>query len=221
MFPGLPHHVTQRGNHREPVFFCDGDYAAYLSLLHEHTTKYAVDVVAYCLMPNHVHHIVVPSSPDGMHLLFKRVHGCHAQRINRMRSQRGHLWQGRYFSSPMDSTYFINAVRYVELNPVRARMTDRAEKYPWSSAAAHCRIRGDLVVDAIPRSRLFAGIADWSHWLAQGVADEFVNTLRRNGSQNLPCGSAEFVAQLESASGRRLQFRPHGGPRQMSAKQRR
>jgi putative transposase len=130
-----------------------------------------------------------------------------------MRSQNGHLWQGRYFSSALDTNYLLNAVRYVELNPVRAQMVYHAEDFAWSSAAAHCGIRDDLVVDRRRISPVLAAITDWSRWLAEGVAEESLATLRRNGSQNLPCGGEEFVTSLEDQSGRDLKFRMHGGSR--------
>src|SRR5262245_29370623 len=129
-------------------------------------------------MPNHVHHIVVPTTADGLHRLFKSVHGRYAQRLNRLSQMKGHVWQGRYFSSPLDSSYFVNAVRYVELNPVRAGIVGRAEDHDWSSAAAHCGLRSDLVVDRIPRSAILAGISDWSRWLAAGIAADSIATLR-------------------------------------------
>jgi putative transposase len=130
-----------------------------------------------------------------------------------MKEQKGHLWQGRYFSSPLDSTYFLNAIRYVELNPVRARMVERAEDYEWSSAAAHCGRRNDLVVDSDPKSSLLKGIGNWSRWLEEGITEETLATIRRHGCQNLPCGDSEFLARLEDVTGRCLEFRTHGGPR--------
>ena len=214
LFPSVPHHVTQRGNRRERVFFSEGDEAAYLRLLHDHAGELAVGVVAYCLMPNHVHHVVVPSTSDGLPRLFKAVHGQYAQRINRMRSQKGHLWQGRYFSSALDSNYFVNAVRYVELNPVRARIVKRAEDYAWSSTGTHCGLRKCLLEDSMLRSELLPDVGSWSRWLADGLGTEPLEILRRNGSQNLPCGTTEFVAQLENAADRRLEYGRHGGPRQ-------
>ena len=206
----MPHHVTQRGNHRDRVFFSPGDEETYLLLLQAHSLKQGIEVVAYCLMPNHVHLVVVPATENGLHIALRAVHSQYAQRVNRMRGQKGHLWQGRYFSSPLDTNYFRNAVRYVELNPVRARMVVKAEDYPWSSAAAHCGQRNDHVIQSEVRPTALAGIANWSRWLAEGITDESVNTLRRFASQNLPCGSMEFVASLEQIVGRQLRCRPQG-----------
>ena len=210
VLPGIPHHVTQRGNHRAAVFFCPQDYLGYLQLLRQHAVCHAVEIVAYCLMPNHIHLVAVPADLGGLHRLLRAVHGQYAQRINRAKNRTGHLWQARYFSSPLDAAYFLNAVRYVELNPVRARLASIAGRYLWSSAGAHCGLRSDLIVDAIPRSTLLSGIANWSRWLAAGIDDEAIDTLRRNGSQNLPCGSTEFVRRLEQVAGRDLEFKPRG-----------
>jgi putative transposase len=212
VFPGLPHHVTQRGNHRQQVFFAAGDQETYLRLLREHAGRHDVQIQAYCLMANHVHVVVVPKAPSGLARLFKAVHGQYAQRINRMRGLKGHLWQGRHFSSTLDSNYFLNAVRYVELNPVRAGIVARAEIYPWSSAAAHCGLRNDPIVEPRPPYEPFAGISDWASWLAEGVDTEQLAVLRDGGKRNLPCGSASFVASLESSAGRRL-TRQKPGPR--------
>src|SRR5262245_59824433 len=163
-------------------------------------------------MPNHVHLVLIPSTVNGLHLALKAVHGRYAQRINKMRGQIGHLWQNRYFSSPLDSNYFLNAVRYVELNPVRARLVDKAEDYEWSSAGVHCGIRRDPIVTSRPRSVVFNLVTDWSGWLAIGSTAESVSKLREHERKNLPCGSPEFVAELELAVGRSMQCRPRGRP---------
>jgi putative transposase len=213
LFPGIPHHVTQRGNHREPVFLEKGDPEAYLSLLHAHSRRHGLEIFAYCLMPNHAHLVAVPTNADGMHRALRAVHSQFAQRVNRMRGITGHLWQGRYFSSPLDARHFVNAVRYVELNPVRAGMVEKAEDYAWSSAAAHCGLRFDPLLEPVGRSSLPSGIKYWSKWLALGVPEDCRDALRRHEHRNLPCGSAEFVAELEKASGRDLQFRMRGNQR--------
>jgi putative transposase len=210
VFPGLPHHVTQRGNHRQRVFFTRGDHLFYLDQLEEQVRLGLIEAVAYCLMPNHVHLVLVPSSATALHQALKIVHGRHAQRINRMKCRTGHLWQGRYFSAPLGGEYFSNAVRYVELNPVRAGIVEPAEVYPWSSAAAHCGLRRDSIVDRMERPRQLAGIDDWSRWLAAGVPKELLDTLRRHTSQNVPCGPDEFVTRLEEVSGRDLRYCPRG-----------
>jgi putative transposase len=162
-------------------------------------------------MPNHVHLVVVPTAAAGLHRLLMAVHGQFAQRINRMRGLSGHLWQGRYFSSPLDENYFVNAVRYVELNPVRARLVAKAEDYAWSSAPAHCGVRFDPLLRSMRDYHSLRAIANWSEWLAEGTTSEVLGTLRIRAGRNLPCGSDEFVADLEQRSGRTLRIRKRGG----------
>lgn len=210
--PNVPHHVVQRGNHRQAVFFEHADCLAYLHLLRECTERHTIEIAAYCLMSNHVHLIVVPTTVDGLHRALKVVHGRYAQRINRMLRRTGHLWQDRFFSSPLDPDHFLNAVRYVELNPVRAGIVRQAEDFNWSSAAAHCQMSANQLVAARPNSSLFRGIESWSKWLAEGLPRGYLERLRQQASQNLPCGSEEFVTQLEYAAGRSLRRRQRGRP---------
>ncbi len=203
--PRLPHHVTQRGNHRAEVFFSDADHQTYLALLREYTTQHQVSVLAYCLMPNHVHLVLVPAAKDGLQLALRPLHVRYAQRVNRAKGWRGHLFQGRFFASVLDEPHCWAAIRYVERNPVRARMVDRAESFRWSSARAHCGLRQDPVLNTQPEwQRQFAAIGNWSDWLAEGDDEQELDTLRKHAGKGLPCGSDEFIEQLESSSGRRL-----------------
>jgi putative transposase len=203
--PGLPHHVTQRGNHRAQVFFSDADHQTYLALLREYTTDHQVAVLAYCLMPNHVHLVVVPAAKESLPRSLRHVHVRYAQRLNRQRDWKGHLWQGRYFASVLDERHCWAAIRYVERNPVRAGMVATAESYPWSSAGAHCGLRKDTLLTTEPYwQRQFEAIGNWSAWLAEGNETQELSILRKNVTKGLPCGSEEFITRLESASGRRL-----------------
>ena len=208
---GSPHHVTQRGNRRESVFFIDEDRYTYLKLLREYCGKYAVDILAYCLMTNHVHLVAVPKHKDGLQRVLKPLHMRYAQYFNRKNEWSGHLWQGRFFSSPLDDDYLGFCVRYVERNPVRAGMVERAENYPWSSAAAHCGLRRDklLSTDSV-HLKVFEGIRNWSAWLHEEEDSTRLGILRRNIQKNLPCGSDAFVTRLERLAGRLLRFRPIG-----------
>src|SRR4030065_1065208 len=144
--PGVWHHVTQRGNRRQQTFFNDEDYQAYLELLGEWCGQCGVEVWAYCLMPNHVHLIVVPDSEDGLHRALGEAHRRYTRRINLREGWRGHLWQGRFASFAMDQRHLLRAARYVELNPVRAKLCRAAWRWRWSSAAAHVAGRDDGLV---------------------------------------------------------------------------
>jgi putative transposase len=218
VFPGVPHHITQRGNRREDIFFTDEDREAYLSWLKEYCEKFGVEILAYCLMTNHVHLVAVPSTDDGLQRVLKPLHMRYAQRINRAKGWKGHLWQGRFFSSALDEAYLWAAVRYVERNPVRAGMERRAEDYRWSSAAAHCGKGVDgLLNPESGLSRKLSETEDWSAWLAEGDETEELQMLRRNVEKGLPCGSEDFVQKLGRQVGRLLEYRPRGRPKKVNA----
>ena len=137
----------------------------------------------------------------------------YAQDINRRHGWFGHLWQGRFFSSPLDDAYLWFCVRYVERNPVRAGIVQRAEDYPWSSAAVHCRLQADSVITRNSAHwEVFARITDWSAWLAEEDEYQRLEIVRRNVHKNLPCGSGAFVEHLERISKHSLHFRPVGRP---------
>jgi putative transposase len=202
VFPAVPHHITQRGNRRENVFFTDSDRAAYLKWLEHYCAKYKVDVLAYCLMTNHVHLVASPQSDDALEKVFRPLHTRYAQRINRARQWSGHLWQGRYFSSPLDDTYLWTAIRYVERNPVRAGIAVRAEDYRWSSAPAHCNLTDDYVLTRDTRwLDQLGSVGDWSQWLAEPDEKEKMQVLRRHAERSLPCGADDFIQGLELLTG--------------------
>ena len=189
VFANLPHHVTQRGNRREDIFFSDEDRETYLALLKEYSEEHQVEILAYCLMTNHIHLVAVPVAADGLQRVLKPLHMRYAQRINRERGWKGHLWQGRFFSSPLDNAYLWAAVRYVERNPVRAGMVKRAENYRWSSAAAHCGKGADSLIDPDSSwNKQFKSIDNWSGWLAEGDETDEIQMLRKHIEKGLPCG---------------------------------
>jgi putative transposase len=124
--PGLPHHVTQRGNRREAIFFEDGDQEVYRDLLREQAEKTGVSVWAYCMMPNHVHLILVPCEPDSLGRAVGETHRRYTNFINARGRWTGHLFQSRFASVALSDTHLLRAVRYVSLNPVRAGLVPRA-----------------------------------------------------------------------------------------------
>jgi putative transposase len=219
VFAGVPHHVTQRGNRRGQVFFTNEDRVLYLSWLQQYASEHGVDVLAYCLMSNHVRLVLLPATERSLQRVLKPLHMRYAQRINRVRDWKGHLWQGRYFSSALDDPYLWATIRYVERNPVRANMVDRAEDYPWSSAAPHCGLRTDPVLcRSATWNRQLENIDDWSEWLEESDESKVLETLRGYTAKGLPCGSPAFVRALEKRAGRPLQFRQPGRPRGSAAK---
>lgn len=214
VFAGLPHHVVQRGNRRENVFFCDSDRSTYLDWLRQYCDEARVQVLAYCLMTNHVHVVVLPASDDGLEAAFRPLHTRYAMRLNRRRGSKGHIWQGRFFSSTLDESYLWAAIRYVERNPVRAGMVERAESYRWSSAPAHCGIAVDPVLTRDEHwLDVLRSVGDWPAWLADFDRPLELDLLRAHSRRSLPCGSEGFVRGLEARVGLPLAPRPRGRPR--------
>lgn len=200
--PGLPHHVTQRGNRRGQTFFEDGDYALYLDLLAESSGRARCEVWAYCLMSHHVHIILVPSSEDGLRRTFADLHRRYAGYINARARVTGHLWQGRYGSVVMDEDHLINAVRYVTLNPVRARLVKRARDWKWSSARAHLAGRDDAVVKVAP---VLERTGDFSRFLREPIDEDLAfAALRRTETIGRPIGGKDWLMALERQTGRIL-----------------
>jgi len=140
VIPGCPHHITQRGNNRQDVFFVDGDRVRYLEILAEQSERFGLTVDGYCLMTNHVHLVATPAGPESLAKAVGRTHWLYTQYVNRLHGRCGHLWQNRFYSCTLDETHFWPAMVYVERNPVRAKRVRRAWEYPWSSAAAHCGV---------------------------------------------------------------------------------
>lgn len=206
---GVPHHVTQRGDRRENVFLARGDYQRYLNLLKEYSIPRGLEVTAYCLMPNHVHLVVIPHRADSLAAVLKPVHLRLAQYVNWTHGMTGRRWQGRFFSCPLDERHTATAVRYVEMNPVRAGLVREAESYQWSSAAAHAGLRNDDILTAYE----LAGAGDWRAWLRQNEEDGLIQQLRLNTRTGRPFGDESFVGKAESVTGRLLRPRPAGRPK--------
>jgi putative transposase len=206
---GIPHHVTQRGNRRQQVFFSDDDYAAYRALLAEGCRAAGVAVWGYCLMPNHVHLILTPADEDGLRAALGEAHRRYTRHVNLREGWRGYLWQGRFASCPMDEAYLLACARYVELNPVRARLARRARDWRWSSARAHLAGDDDELVRVRP---LLALAPDWRGFLADGLDADNHQAIRAGERTGRPLGSTRFVAGLEKRLDRPL-ARQKPGPK--------
>ena len=193
-----PHHVIQRGNRRQRVFFSDQDKQKYLTLLKKNCDENGVRLWAYCLMDNHVHLVLVPSSFDGLAKAVGRTHWRYTLSINRREQWRGYLWQGRFSSFVLQGNYLRAVIRYVELNPVRAGIVRKADSYPWSSAAAHIKKFENKYLSYFP---LLDEIQDWQEYL-EGVEEESdLKLFRKHLSTGRPLGGKEFLQELSGKLG--------------------
>ena len=195
---GYPHHITQRGNNRRPVFYSDQDRALYLDLLQEYSSKFKLAIEGYCLMSNHVHLVAVPHRDDSLARALGRAHNDYARLIHIRRRESGHLWQNRFFSCPLDGYHLWQAMRYVELNPVRAAMVDGAGEWPWSSAGYHL---GQVAAHPVISSGLWEASwtpQRWEEALSLGLGSQaLLDQIREATRAGNPLGSDHFRQDLE------------------------
>jgi len=203
---GIPHHITQRGNRRQETFFRDDDYESYLKIMSEWCSKRGVEIWGYCLMPNHIHMIAVPETEEGLARAIGEAHKRYTRMINLREHWTGYLWQGRFSSFPMDEDYLLAAVRYVELNPVRARLVDRPEAWRWSSASAHLQGRDDKLVKVRP---MLDRVSDWRELLASGD-ERLYEEIRKHGRTGRPLGSGDFIKKVSQMLNRELETKRPG-----------
>ena len=209
--PKHPHHVTQRGVRSLPIFRNDGDREAYLQFLREESERFGVEVLAWCLMTNHVHLILVPSDSGSLAKAVGLAHKRYTRMLNFAEGVRGFLFQGRFGSCVLSEGHLLAAVRYVERNPVRAGMAERAWEYPWSSAGFHV---GERAGDALARDRSLWGLLDGSRgYLEEEDGTKEVDWLRQATRTGRPVGDGRFLGQLRRVTGRDLRKRPAGRPR--------
>lgn len=212
VIPDVPHHVTQRGNRRLPVFFSDDDRREYLRLVASAGEASGTRCLAWCLMDNHVHLILVPAHENGLRATLGEAHRRYTRMINFREGWRGHLFQGRFASYPMDEAHLMAAVRYVENNPAAAKIVGRAEDWPWSSAKSH--VRGQRTrIDPLTDMAALEGLApNWRAMLRHGLeaggagaaseaVAEVIEARLRTGR---PLAVDEWIMRQEAAIGRKL-----------------
>lgn len=209
---GVAHHVTQRGNGRRFLLDSDADRRIYLELLQENLRLHEVLLVGYCLMSNHVHLIVIPGDVEGLAVSMKHTHGRYASYWNVVHNSSGHAWQGRYYSCPLDQPHLWEALRYTELNPVRAKLVTEATSWAWSSATAHCGIaQADTLLSAEPWQTHWTSTS-WVRYLAAGETETELASIRQCTHTGRPLGTKEFVHALEDTMERRLVPQKGGRP---------
>ena len=204
---GLPHHVIQRGNRRQRVFFSDEDKNFYLKLLRKKAREHQLQIWAYCLMDNHVHMVVVPSTKESLAACIGEIHKEYTKVINFREGWCGYLWQGRFRSFILDEAHVYAAVRYVERNAVRAGLVSKAEEYRWSSAWFRVKCVQDGILS---KFYLMDNIKDWKGYLAPSDQEKDLGLLREHGVTGKPLGSAGFLEELGDKLGMELTPKKRG-----------
>lgn len=221
LLPNYPHHVIQRGHNRQVVFAESVDFQRYLSDLRELKDAFGVKVYAYCLMTNHVHLLLAPGdSCAGLSQLMKTLAARATRYRNQLEGRSGTLWESRYKSSIVQSdTYFLACCRYIELNPVRARIVAEAKDYPWSSYVA--RMEEDQRLNWLDDADCFKVLGTteklqrkrYAEFLRQSVSVEELSLIREAVQRGQLTGNSRFVGEVERITGRRIERRKQGRPK--------
>lgn len=218
VLPRYPHHVVQRGHNRQVIFAEPQDYERYLNTLQEFKVEYGVEVYAYCLMTNHIHLLLAPSEPDAIGKLMKRLAGRQTRYHNRLEGRSGTLWEGRYKSSLVQQDdYLLACCRYIELNPVRARMAAIPEDYRWSS----CRVRlGHETADWLDPDPCYLALGEtdaarrqrYRAYLHASIPSGEWKLIREAVQRGQLTGDDRFTQQVADIVGRRVERRGRGRP---------
>lgn len=205
--PGHPHHITQRGVRRQRIFFNDHHYRTYLSIAKRFSLEVDIEIWAYCLMPNHIHAVVVPGNSLALARFFGSVHHEYAIAINAENQWSGHLWQGRFHSVVMQEEHTLAAMRYVELNPVRSGLCEQPRDWPWSSARGNLGETTDPLVNSKTPHEL---VDSWHNYLSESEDAQQLESLRQRTRTGRPTGTDEFIDFLESSTGRTIRITKAG-----------
>ncbi|MBD3272136.1 MAG: transposase [Elusimicrobia bacterium] len=205
--PGIPHHIIQRGNRRQNVFFSMDDKKAYLDYLINFAKPAGIQFWGYCLMSNHVHLIAVPERKDSLGIGLGEAHKRYTRMINFRNGWRGFLWEGRFKSYPMHEKHLYSTLRYIERNPVRAGIVTKAEDYPWSSARAHIYKFCDKLISS---NFAVSSIGNWRKFLQGDVAEEEKALIIQHLQTGRPHGDNQFIEQLSKTLGRDLSIKKTG-----------
>ena len=217
VLPGVPHHITHRGNYQQTIFDGPEDYEVYLRIFKTAADRYGTTIWGYALMANHSHHTAVPERADSLARTFNLAGMSYARYLHKKRAVKGHLFESRFFSCPMEGAHCLRALRYIERNPVRAGRVERPEEYRWSSARAHILGEGDPLLTDCP---LIPSRDEWAAFVQAEDDPTWITDLRHNTKIGLPTGSDAFIGELETLVGRSLRRRAPGAPRKRPAKPR-
>ncbi|MFH1459344.1 MAG: transposase [Candidatus Omnitrophota bacterium] len=209
----LPHHITQRGNYQNDIFKDDADKQMYMEFISEASKKFDLTILAYCLMNNHVHFIAIPREANSLAKTFNTAHMRYSQYFNKRQGVKGHLWQGRFYSCVLDEGHFLAAIRYIERNPVRAKIVKKAWEWKYSSAGAHIG-KDEKYLNSVKQIFKYIDFNEksWKEYIERQDKEEDKKQIKKHTMNGRPLGEASFIAKLEKNSGRRLHALAWGRP---------
>ncbi|MBG9389705.1 REP-associated tyrosine transposase [Caenimonas aquaedulcis] len=216
--PGYPHHIIQRGNNRQAIFAGTQDYETLLAMLEEYAKKSAVALHAYVLMTNHVHLLATPETVEGIPQMMQAVGRRYVRYFNQKQSRTGTLWEGRYRSTLIQAErYLMACMAYIDLNPVRAGIVADPAEYAWSSHRHYIGLRNDKLLTPHPLywelgNTPFAREAAYAEMVGSGVSAAQQKALTESALQGWALGEADYVADLQRRTERRVSRGRAGRP---------
>lgn len=207
VIPNTAHHITQRGNRGEQVFFEKADYKTYLDILLEQCERFKLSLFSYCLLPNQIHLIVEPEEPALMARAIGETHRRYSCIINERNNWRGHLFQDRFFSYPVDEQNALRAARFIETLPVTAGIAPKPENYLWSSAKARIKVIENTFLKPF---RSFHVVHNWADYLERPMNPDELRTIQLHLQTGRPRGSDLFLDNIEAQIGRSVRPKKRG-----------
>ena len=217
--PGYAHHIIQRGNNRQAIFAGTADYTLLLDLLLENAHKHQVAVHGYVLMSNQFHLLATPETAEGIPQMMQAVGRRYVRNFNLRQARTGTLWEGRYRSTLIQAErHLLACMVYMDLNPVRAGMVADPLDYPWSSHAHHVGRRQDKLVTPHPLywelgNTPFARDAAYASLVRAGISQDQQRALTDSALRGWALGEADYVADLQRRTERRVVRGQAGRPR--------
>ena len=196
VIPSIPHHITQRGVRSMNIFFKHEDYQYYKELLYTQSKLHGLQIISYCLMTNHVHIIAIPKTKESLSKAIGETHRLYTRKINFEHKVKGHLFQERFYSTPLDDIHFLYAIRYVEQNPVKAYMV----KYPWDYkySSARYRMNKELEDKLLSNYEPIDKIVNYKEFLQENTQTKLIQEKTKTGK---PCGDTDFYDKIKLLTG--------------------
>jgi len=203
-----PHHITQRGNRGEPIFFEKGDFQAYLDILKEQCERFDVKIASYCLLPNQIHLMVIPKEGNLLARAIGETHRRYTNMINKRNNWRGHLFQDRFFSYACNEPYSLRATRFIEMLPVTSGIAPKAESYLWSSARTRIKVTSDQ--NFLSRPQSFHAVHNWEEFFSRPMEENEMKAIQTHLQTGRPRGNDAFLDRIEREIGRSVRPKKRG-----------
>jgi len=202
-----PHHITQKGNRGEPIFFEKSDFQAYLDILREQCTRFDVKITSYCLLPNQIYLMAIPKEAKLLSRAIGETHRRYTNMINKRNDWRGHLFQDRFFSYVCDEQYTMRAIRMIENMPVVSKVAPKHDSYLWSSARSRIRLIHD---DFLKNPVNFDAVPNWLEFLSRPMDEKELKAINTHLQTGRPRGNDIFLDEIEAQIGRTVRPKKRG-----------